>query len=564
MDRILVVDDEISIRKALKLGLASNEIEVDSASDGESGIRLGQERSYDVLITDLCLPDINGLEVIERIKHTSPDIIPIVITGRGSMNSSLKAIRLEVSDYLEKPLDLSTIKDSVARGLQRRAKKIAAVEKKVNQVAVCDTLTALPGRAVFRDRLNHAIDQCRRNAGRSFAVFIIDIDLFKDINDAYGHNVGDKVLVEFARRLQTSIRAGDTVARLSGNEFAVLVRDLADHQAVIEFVEKCRRLLEAPIHIGDIKLNLSTSIGVVLKTHFYKSSDNVLRDAEIVLARCKSDGRGQIKAFENSMLEQDIAALRLENDLRLSLPKQEFEIYYQPILRLENRRLNGFEALIRWNHPEHGVVYPNKFIPIAEKNGLINQIGYWMIKKGGRQLKKWQSARPGCERLTLNINISGSQFMQSGFTVNVLESIREIDIDPQSLKLELTESVLMEDSRKSIGILKQIKAIGIKLAIDDFGTGYSSLAYLQQFPLDELKIDSFFTKQLTADTECSEIVKAIVALAKKLNLNVVAEGIEHEEQMLRLQELGCDMVQGYLFSKPVPAQAVDTIIDRYL
>jgi len=315
MERILVIDDEASIRKALQIGLASEDFEVDLAGDGISGIQLGQKRSYDILIADLCLPDINGLEVIKKIRQSTPDIIPIVITGKGNMDSSLEAIRLEVSDFLEKPLSLSSVKDSIARGIERRALKRQAVEEKVHQKLLSDSLTGLAARSLFMDRLQKAISRIKRDNNRSFAAFLIDIDQFKVVNDAYGLNIGDRVLSELSKRFKTCIRPTDTIARMDGDEFAVLIEDSEGYEKVIEIAEHCRNAAEQAFVMDGNRVNISVSIGIVMKTVFCESPDEVLRDAEMALAHCKEQGRGLVKVFDKKMLEQALESLQLENDL---------------------------------------------------------------------------------------------------------------------------------------------------------------------------------------------------------------------------------------------------------
>ncbi len=564
MERILVIDDEASICKALKIGLASENFEIDLASDGASGIRLGQKQAYDVLIADLSLPDINGLEVIKKIKYSSPEIIPIIITGNGSMKSTLEALRLEVSDYLEKPLSLAAVKDAIARGLKRREVMRKTIESKVHQNLLSDSLTGLPDRSLFMDRLKGAIAGIDRNEDHSFAVFLIDVNNFKGVNDTYGHGTGDRVLAELSNRLKSCIRETDTVARMNGDEFAVLIEEFESDEKVIAFAERCQQVAEKDMHIDGIKIKLRVKIGIVAKTIFYQSPDDVLRDAELALSRCKEQGGAPIKVFDKNMLEQALEQLELEIDLRRAVHNQEFIVHYQPIVRLDDKRIIGFEALIRWAHPENGIIYPSEFIPIAEEIGLINQIGHWVLSEGCRQIKEWQATLPGFDEVNLSINISGQQFLQPGFADIIAGVIYDHALDPGSLKFEITETVLIKNSVSSIKTLLALKDIGIKLALDDFGTGYSSFAYLQQFPLDDLKIDMSFIQQLEADSETYEIVKSIVGLGKKLGLKVVAEGVETEAQFNQVQSLDFDMVQGFWIGKPADASTVIESIMKYL
>jgi len=564
MERILVIDDETSICKALKIGLASDNFEIDLASDGQSGIQLGQKQAYDILIADLSLPDINGFEVIKKIKFTSPEIIPIIITGNGSMQSSLEALRLEVSDYLEKPLSLASVKDAIARGLIRREMMRKTIEKKVHQNLLSDSLTGLPDRSLFMDRLNSTIDRIDRNEDSSFAVFLINIKNFKGVNDIYGHRTGDMVLAEMSNRFKSCVGATDIVARMNGDEFAVLIKEFESEEKVISVAEHCQQTAEKDIYIDGIKIKLNVKIGIVVKTIFYHSPDDVLRDAELALSRCKEQDGEFIKVFNKKMLEQAVESLQLENDLHMAIQNQEFILNYQPIIRLDDKRIVGLEALIRWIHPEHGVIYPGKFIPKAEEIGLINQIGSWVISEGCRQIKEWKSTLPGFDDINLSINISGQQFLQSEFADIIAGVLQNHALDPRTLTFELTETVLMENSVSSIETLLAMKDIGIKLAIDDFGTGYSSFAYLQHFPLDDLKIGMSFIQKLEVDSETYEIVKSIVGLGKKLGLNVVAEGVETEAQYNQVKSLDFDMVQGFWIAKPADASTVVERIQKYL
>jgi Amt family ammonium transporter len=564
MERILVIDDEASICKALKMGLATENFEVDLASDGQSGIQLGQNHAYDILIADLSLPDINGLEVIKKIKYSSPEIIPIIITGNGSMKSSLEAIRLEVSDYLEKPLSLDSVKEAIARGLNRRESIRKKIENKVHRNLLSDSLTGLPDRLLFMDRLNRVIagTDCRED--RSFAVFLIDINNFKRVNDTYGHRIGDLVLAELSSRFKSCVRPSDTVARMNGDEFAVLIEEFESEEIVVQVAEHCQQAAERDIHIDGSKIKLSVKIGIVVKTKFYQSPDDVLRDAEMALTHCTAlQGGEHIKVFDQNMLEQAVASLQLENDLRLAIQNQEFILQYQPIFGFDDNRIIGLEALIRWVHPEHGIIYPLKFIPKAEEIGLINQIGNWVISESCRQIKDWKAAMPGFEDIELSINISGQQFLQPDFVDTIRGIIHDHDIAPGILKFELTESVLIKNSVSSIKTLLALKDIGIKLALDDFGTGYSSFAYLQQFPLDDLKIDMSFIQKLEVDSETYEIVKSIVGLTKKLGLNAVAEGVETEAQFNKVKRLGFDMVQGFWIAEPQDPSTVIESITKY-
>jgi diguanylate cyclase (GGDEF)-like protein len=476
------------------------------------------------------------------------------------MESTLEALRLEVSDYLEKPLSLAAVKEAIAMGLKRREEMHKTIENKVHQHLLSDSLTGLADRSLFMDRLNDAIAGIDRTEDRAFAVFLIDINNFKGINDSYGHGIGDRVLAELSNRLKSCVCETDTIARTDGDEFSVLIEKFESDEKVIAIAEHCQQTAEKDMYIDGIKIKLRVNIGIVLKTIFYQSPDDVLRDAGLALSRCKEQNGALIKVFDKNMLEQAVESLQLENDLRRAIQNNEFVLHYQPIVRLDDNRIIGLEALIRWSHPELGLIYPDEFIPKAEEIGLINQIGNWVLSEGCRQIKEWQATLPGFDDINLSINISGQQFLQPQYANIVVDVIQDHALDPAKLKFELTESVLIKNTVSSIKTLLALKDIGIKLALDDFGTGYSSFSYLQQFPLDDLKIDMSFIQQLEAGSETYEIVKSVVGLARKLGLKVVAEGVETEAQLHQVQRLEFDMVQGFWIAKPADAAAVKEFI----
>ncbi len=556
MERILIIDDEASILKALKLGLASENYVVDLADDGSSGIQLGQTHSYDILITDLLLPDMNGLEVIRTLKSSDPEIVPIIITGQGSLQSSVEALRLEVCDYLEKPLSLPAVKRAIARGLQKRATTHQAHEMNARQSMASDSLTGLSDRSMLMNRLSSVVAESHQNDSLSYALFLIDIDHFKGVNDTYGHYTGDVILSELANRFKACLRPSDTVARMNGDEFAVLIEGPQSDLIATAVAERCQREAGRAFEVDGQKVTLSVSIGLVVKTTYYESPDDVLRDADMALSSCKEQEGEGIRFFDQKMLEDAIESLQLENDLRIGIQNQEFMLHYQPILQLEDLRTIGLEALIRWHHPEHGIIYPDDFISKAEEIGLIYNLGNWVLEEGCRQLKQWQQTFPGLNDISLNLNISGHQFGQAEFADKIASIIADYSIDPGMLKFEITESVLMESSASAIEKLSAIKKIGTKLVLDDFGTGYSAFSYLHQFPLDELKIGKSFIQQMEFNTESYEIVKSVVELAQKLRLKVVAEGVETQDQFNRVKSLDFDMVQGFWFAKPGTASAI--------
>ncbi|MBD2533789.1 EAL domain-containing protein [Nostoc flagelliforme FACHB-838] len=423
-----------------------------------------------------------------------------------------------------------------------------------------DSLTGLPNRALFVERLERALVRTKRYSGYRFAVLFLDVDRFKVINDSLGHIIGDQLLMALARRLERCLRAGDTVARLGGDEFTILLDDIKDLSDVINVANRINVALTGAFNTGGNEVITTVSIGIVLGTSNYNLPEELIRDADIAMYRAKALGKARYEIFDFSMYTQAAQLLQLEMDLRRAIERQEFQVYYQPIVSLETYKIIGFEALVRWQHPEHGIISPEKFIPLAEETGLIVPIGYWVLREACRQMRAWQLKFPTNPPLTISVNISSKQF----FHPNLIEEIRQILLDSglegSSLKLEITETVLMKNSDSATAMLLELQQMDIQLHLDDFGTGYSSLSYLHHFPFSALKIDRSFVINIGANGENLEIVQAIISLAQSLNIDVIAEGIETREQLTQLQMKKCKHAQGYIFSRPLDSNSVDTLI----
>lgn len=431
----------------------------------------------------------------------------------------------------------------------------------LSRMAFHDPLTGLPNRTLLLDRVAHALARTGRT-GRSAAVLFLDLDNFKVINDSLGHQAGDALLIEVAQRLSSSVRDDDTVARLGGDEFTILLEDVATEAEAIEAAERVAHALQAPIMLDSHELRVTASIGIVVSNSAeHKSSEGFLRAADVAMYCAKVQGKSGYAVFEPSMEQQAVDRLEIEIALRQGVERGEFRLHYQPIVRLEDGRITEVEALIRWVRPGHGVVSPASFIPIAEETGLIVPIGHWVLKEACRQAVAWHAHSSEDPPLVISVNLSARQFQQPNFVPDVRQVLRETGLDPRTLKLEITESALMEDAEAAAATMRTLKELGIRFAIDDFGTGYSSLSYLKRFPLDTLKIDRSFVDGLGQDSQDTAIVQGIVALARALKLSVTAEGIEDVEQHAQLRELGCDHGQGYLFAKPVTAERLDTLLE---
>jgi len=444
------------------------------------------------------------------------------------------------------------------------------IEAQLRHDAFHDALTDLPNRALFLDRLGHALNLIQRRTARQtleayqFAVLFLDLDRFKVINDSLGHVVGDQLLKQVAHRLTNCVRAGDTVARLGGDEFVILLEDITGIHEAIEVAQRIHQHLRPPVFLDGHEVFISASIGIALSSTHYSQASQLLRDADTAMYRAKSRGSGCHEVFDAPMHTQAMRRLQLENDLQRAIERQEFWLCYQPIVCLATHQICGFEALIRWQHPDQGLISPGEFVPIAEETGLIQPIGLWVLREACHQLQGWQSQMPDVP-LTMSVNLSARQFSQPDLIPKIDQILHESNLQGQHLKLEITESVLIENSKLAADILQQLQDRQIEICIDDFGTGYSSLSYLHRFPITTLKIDQSFVAQM-GQAENSEVVKAIVHLGLNLGLTVVAEGVETLEQFSDLKNSGCHYGQGYWFmqsdSLSYPNRALTHLLQR--
>ncbi len=426
--------------------------------------------------------------------------------------------------------------------------------------AAHDNLTGLPNRAFFIDHLKRAIARSKRHPDYRFAVLFLDLDRFKNINDSLGHVIADQLLVEIGRKLEAALRPEDMVARFGGDEFVILLDDIKEFRDATRVANRIHVELASPFNIGGNEVFTTTSIGIALSVHGYDKPEDCLRDADTAMYRAKALGKARHEIFDKSMHDRAVTLLDLETDLRRALERKEFLVHYQPIVALETGRISGFEALLRWQHPARGLVFPTEFIPVAEETGLIVPIGQWILDEACRQTRLWQEQLGAHKPLAISVNLSSKQFLQPDLVDRINESLLKTDFDPRSLKLEITESVVMENAGEATGRIGQLRDLGVELYMDDFGTGYSSLSYLHRFPVDTLKIDRSFISGLGARDEDSEIVRTIVELAHNLHMEVVAEGVETEEQVSYLKALQCEYGQGYYFSRPLDAESAKGLI----
>jgi diguanylate cyclase (GGDEF)-like protein/PAS domain S-box-containing protein len=435
-----------------------------------------------------------------------------------------------------------------------------AAEERLLHDAFHDALTGLPNRALMIDHLKLAIARNKRKSDLTFAVLFLDLDRFKVVNDSLGHMIGDQLLIGIARRLEGCVRPGDTVARVGGDEFTILLEDLTDVREAVSVAERIQEDLKLPFNLSGRDVFTTVSVGIAPGSVSYNHPDEILRDADTAMYRSKSLGKARHEMFDEEMQARTVNLLQMENDLRRAFERNEFFVNYQPIIALDDFRLCGFEALVRWQHPDRGLISPAEFIPIAEEGGQILQIGEWVLREACYQLQRWQEKYPSDKPLYMTVNLSAKQFAQPDLVDRVRDILSETKINPAFLKLEITESVVMDDFETAAAMLSQLRALGVRLSIDDFGTGYSSLTYLHRFPIDTLKIDRSFITRL--DKENVEIVRTILMLAENLGMDAVAEGVETQEQMALLRNLSCQSGQGYFFSKPVNITDAEAIISE--
>jgi len=432
-------------------------------------------------------------------------------------------------------------------------------EQRLEHLAFYDPLTNLPNRVLFQDRLQQVISRAVRNQEMA-AIMFLDLDRFKSINDTLGHKAGDELLIEVGERLANCVRSSDTVARLGGDEFTVIVPDVTDVHHISSVAQKIIEAVAIPFTLEGQEVFVTTSIGISVYPMGGKTVEALTKSADIAMYHAKSQGRNNFQFFRDAAHADTSALFALENHLRRALERNELEVHYQPQVDIETGRITGMEALLRWHHPKEGDIPPSKFIPLAEETGLIHAIGEWVLRQACAQNKAWQDA--GYPPMRMAVNLSVRQLKQKNLAEKVAEILDDTGLDPNWLELELTESVVMQNAEEAVGLLNQLKSIGVWLSIDDFGTGYSSLSYLKRFPIDTVKIDKSFIHDVDTNEDDAAISQAIIALANSLRLKVIAEGVENTEQLHFLREHQCCDAQGYFFSRPLPPGAISALMDK--
>jgi diguanylate cyclase len=560
--------------------------DVDSAMQGRDGVEharraLDEGRPYSVAFVDMRMPPgWDGLETIEQLWKIDPEVQVVVCSAYTDYDWLELLARLGHSDKLiviKKPFEPIEILqsasalsrkwqnaralkhhiESLERAVTDRTRGLEAANRQLRHLASHDALTGLPNRMLLDDRVAQAIAQANRQ-GHEFALLVVDLDRFKLINDSLGHRAGDDLLREVAQRLKSAVRAVDTTARLGGDEFVILVDGPVTRTEAVAIGRRAIDVMRPAMRLLGIDVHISPSIGIAFYPADGATVDALLARADAAMYSAKERGRNNVRCYAEGMTTATRDRVRLESELHDALRSGQFELHYQPKVDTTSGRINSAEALIRWRHPQRGLVSPKEFIPIAEEGGLLDAIGEWVLFEACRQAKAWQ--QEGLRPMRVAVNLAPSQFRLANLVEQIRKALEAAQLDPQYLEVELTESAVMSDAEESIVILESISRMGVLVSVDDFGTGYSSMSYLRRFPIDKLKIDRCFVTEMTRRPEDASIVRAIISLAHSLHLKVIAEGVETPEQLALLTELGCDQYQGFFFSPALlPTQFADLV-----
>jgi diguanylate cyclase (GGDEF)-like protein len=574
--RILVVDDEVElerlIRQRFKKQIKAKQFDFVFASNGKQALDRLQTAQVDMVLTDINMPTMDGLTLLAQLAEIDTTLKAVVISAHGDLSNIRKAMNRGAFDFLIKPIDFQDLEITIQKTLEfvqqsrEKQQQIQQAQQALLHTAYYDNLTSLPNRSWFTQRLSQLIDQ-QQQTQRPYAVLFIDLDRFKVINDSLGHLVGDMLLQKVAQRLEACLPEPNAVARLGGDEFAIVLQDIADVAAATVVAQHIQEQLRQPFQLEQMEIYTEASIGITLSgvdVRQYSKPEELLRDADVAMYCAKAQGKGRFEIFHPIMQIRAREYLDLENDLRRAIHHDELSLHYQPIISTANGQLHGFETLVRWQHPSHGLIMPSRFIPVAEETRLVVPLGWWVFEAACWQMQRWLQQFPHQQSLKLNINFSPVQLQQTNLVDCINRILTKTGLSGNYLKFEITETYLLENISSQVETLRQLKALGIELCIDDFGTGYSSLSRLHEFPIDTLKIDQSFIQRVDISSGANlETVKMIITLAHSLGMDVVAEGVETPEQLEKLQELDCNFVQGYLFSHPVDSLAASQFLTHF-
>ena len=536
VDRILIADDDRSMRLALMNVLDSDGYELYEVENGKQALEYCRKNMPDLVLLDAMMPEMDGFTACKEIRalENGRHIPILIVTALDDEESVEKAFKVGTTDYLPKPVHFAVLRQRISRLLHA-----ASVERHVRQLAYTDPLTGLPNRTTLSSHLSELLIKVS-NSGDMLAMLFLDLDRFKLVNDTLGHSVGDQLLKAVADRLQRCVRGGDMVARLGGDEFTIIIDRAKSRDAVARIAQTICDSIEQPFSFSGQEIFVSTSIGISLYPLDGQDIGELMKHADTAMFRAKELGCSYF-FYESDMEAAVTRKMEIEADLRRSVSRDQIDVYFQPKADLSaSNEIVGMEALVRWNHPEKGIICPQEFIPLAEETGIINEIGLWVMIGSCLQLKEWLEQGHG--PYSVAVNLSGVQLENGNIIKQVQQVLEETHIDPALLELEITESTIMHHPERVIEVLKKLKEMGVKLSVDDFGTGYSSLNYLKRFPIDLLKIDATFVRDVETDPDDRAIIQSIIALAKSMRLKVVAEGVESRQQLDLLKSMGCDFI----------------------
>jgi len=542
---VVLADDDPSIRLMVRHVLESEEFDIIEAADGLEAIKAVEKYHPALILLDAVMPGIDGFTTCQQIKEKGFTDIPVMmITGLDDDASVERAYEVGAIDFITKPIKWAVLK--------HRVKSVVATviaERKVNLLAYRDTLTDLPNRLLFADRLEQATMRAERSK-TSMALMLIDIDDFKLVNDSFGHDAGDKLIKAVGDLISKSLRRADTIARLGGDEFAVIIEDINGADDAISIADNLTTILEHNVRLDDQETYTSASIGIAIFPEDGDDARTLLKNADTAMFRAKENGRHCFQFYKPEMSVSAMERLDLENSLKAAFENDEFLIYYQPVIDIHKNEVVSVEALLRWQHPDKGMIHPDDFISTAEDSGLIVPVGEWLISSVCKQIRSWKKA--GLENQNVSINIAPRQFKEQDVVALFTQALAENDLEGASLSVEITERTLIDNVGEVEKTLKKLRDMGIKVLLDDFGTGYASLAYLKKFPVDIVKIDNTFIAGIPDNREDSAIVNAIAGLTRGLELTLLAEGVENERQLDMLKSIGCSYAQGFYWSKALP------------
>ncbi|MDJ0732957.1 MAG: EAL domain-containing protein [Nostocaceae cyanobacterium] len=593
---ILIIDDMPDNLRVLSSLLKRRGYQVRQAFNWQMVVSACESLLPDLILLDIMMPDIDGYEICERLKawDITANIPVIFISALDDVFDKVKAFKVGGVDYITKPFALEEVLVRVQNQLDLREAQVEILklntelenrvkertqalknalqklenaayfrdelQNKLLETVLHDSLTGLPNRVLFIRKLENALQQSKEDSSYQFAVLFLDCDRFKVVNDSLGHLVGDELLIAIARRLQASLSPFDTLSRLGGDEFGILIENITDINIAIKIAESILQKLSVVFKLSRYEVFMSASIGINWGNKNYEKPEYLLRDADTAMYRAKALGRARYHIFDPVMYKEAIQILELENDLRRAIERQEFLVLYQPMISLATGRISGFEALVRWQHPTRGIISPVNFIPVAEETGLITPINTWVLNTACNTLREWQENSEISFSLNMSINLSARLFSDLNIVSIIEKIINDTQINPNNLEIEITESAIMENSAAVKKILHNIKGLKIKLVMDDFGTGYSSLSYLHSFPFHALKIDKSFVKRMQTNEETMALVPAMIGIAHSMGMTAIAEGVETPEQLAQLRSLNCDFAQGYLFSPAIPQELLPEFI----